>query len=308
MTLATKKRLFISCLLLGFSSIAIASEADIKKLISECNQLVKDGNQDKALAISGEVIKQNKSNRDAQVCKAKAQMGLGLYSEATATLKLVEQLSSSDLDRMMTFAMLGNASKGNKQLNDAFEFYQKALDLAKSSKNKGFERVSHELIADAKLQANQYDEAVASYQTALKLAANDRERANIFEHLAEAYEQQSKLNQAIEYQVKAVVAHTHYGDLDSQANAELELGRMYTDANIVDQAESAIGKVHQLAVDNGGAYWEAKSNIYLARLKFRTHQDDDGKKLLASAESINKEVADTSLADLISNLRNQFNR
>jgi len=146
---------------------------------------------------------------------------------------------------------------------------------------------------------NELDEAIESYQTSLKLALNDNERADAYERVASIFSQEQKHNQAIEYQLKAAIAYMHYGDLDAQANAGLELGRIYMEAGEFDQAEKSINKILKLSVDNGGAYWEVKSNLYLAKLKIATQQNNDALKFLENAMRVNKEVGDSTLAENI---------
>lgn len=288
----------ISFLLLSlFSTISFADDAELNKKITDCNQLVKNGSPEKALDFSNQLIKKNPKNRDAVLCKARAQMALNQFADAVPTLTTVDQLSSSPNDHMMALAMLGNAYKGNQQLNEAVASYQQSMDIAKAQKNKSFERITYGLVGEAQLLKKQYDEAITSYQSALKLALNDNERADAFEHMANIYNLQQKHNQAIEYQLKAALAYTHYGDLDAQANAGLELGRIYMDAGEYEQAEKSINKILKLAVDNGGAYWEVKSDLYLAQVKIRNHQNNEAQKLLEAAQKLNKEVGDSALSE-----------
>jgi tetratricopeptide (TPR) repeat protein len=271
--------------------------SDFQKKILECNQLVKSDNTQSALEFSAQLIKQNKTSREAYVCKGRAELALGQFPEAVDTFKQVNQLSQSAMDKMMAQAMLGNAYKGGKQQAEALESYKQALAVSKTTGNKGLERVSHELIASALFLGEKYDDALAEYQIALKLAQNDGERAEIYERMAECYEHQAKLDAAIDYQIKASLAHTHYSDLDRQVNAQLELGRLYTEANSFDQAKSVIDKVLALAKD-GSEYWEAKSSIYMAKLMHRMHKEVEAKELLVSAEKLNQRIGDQYLTDL----------
>ena len=288
----------ISFLLLSlFSTISFADDVELNKKIADCNQLVKSGSPEKALDSSSQLIKKYPKNRDAVLCRARAQMALNQFADAVPTLANVDQLSNSPNDHMMALAMLGNAYKGNRQFNEAVASYQQSMDIAKAQKNKSFERITHSLVAEAQALNNQPDEAISSYQSALKLALNDNERADAFEHMAAIYNVQHKHDQAIEYQLKATLAYTHYGDLDAQANAGLELGRIYMDAGEYEQAEKSINKILKLAVDNGGAYWEVKSDLYLAQVKIRNHQNNEAQKLLETAQKLNKEVGDSALSE-----------
>ncbi len=291
-----------------FSTLTFADDADLNKKITDCNQLVKNGKPEKALDSAGQLLKKNQKNREVVLCKARAQMALNQFADAVPTLTTVEQLSNSPNDHMMSLAMLGNAYKGNQQFNEAVASYQQSMDIAKAQKNKSFERITCNLVGEVQALNKQFDEAITSYQAGLKLALNDNERADAFERIASIYNQQQKHNQAIEYQLKATLAYTHYGDLDAQANAGLELGRIYMDAGELDQAEKSINKILKLAVDNGGAYWEVKSDLYLAKVKMGSHQSNDAKKLLESAQKLNKEVGDAMLSETISAALKQLDK
>lgn len=298
MRLTSKITLTFCSLILILNNAYAEENAEFKSKINECNQLVKNDYAKKALDFSLQLIKQNKASRDALSCKGKAELALEQFSQAIETFKQVSQLSSTLTDKMMAQALLGNAYKGNKQIAEALESYRAALDSSKSAGNKGFERVSHELIASALFAGDKYDEALAEYQIALKLAQNDGERANIFERMAECYERQQNRDSAIEYQIKAALTHTKYGDLDKQANAQLELARMYIENNALNQAKTSIDKVLGFVKDNSD-YWEAKCDIYLARLMHLSRKDAEARSLLASANKLNQALADKGLADLI---------
>lgn len=299
----------ISFLLLSLvSTISFADEAELSKKTTDCNQLVKNGMSEKALDAANQLFKKNPKSRDVVLCKARAQMALSQFADAVPTLTTLDQLSNSPNDHMMALAMLGNAYKGNQKFEEAIASYQQAMTIAQAQKNKSFERITHGLIGEVQILNKQYDAAIDSFQSALKLSLNDNERADAFEHMASIYNQQQKHSQAIEYQVKATLAYTHYGDLDAQANAGLELGRIYMDAGEFEQAEKSINKILKLAVDNGGAYWEVKSDLYLAKVKMLNKQKDDAQKLLKAAQKLNQEVGDVILSEAISAALSQLSK
>ena len=292
----------LTCLLMLIISVSSYAVNDQEKNeIAKCNELVKAGSSDKALEKSTQLLLNNKMSREIYLCKARAQTSLNKFSDAASTLSIVDRLSTSPSEHMMAIAMLGNALKGNNQYSEALASYKQSMDIAKSQKNVSFERITNTLIAEVELLQNQHDEAIISYQSALKLSLNDNERADAFEHIAHIYNLQQKYNLALEYQLKATLAYTHYGDLDNQASAGLELGRIYIKANEMEQAEKSIKKILKLAVDNGGPYWEAKSNLALAELMLAKHLS--ATSFIDEAIRINKELNDLSLADEIAGLK-----
>jgi len=86
------------------------------------------------------------------------------------------------------------------------------------------------------------------------------------------------------------------------------LGLYYMNAGEYGPAEKAINKILKLAVDNGGAYWEAKSSLYLANLKIANNQIAEAKTLLERAQKLNLEVVDAILAESISTVLNKLSK
>ena len=299
MRLLNKTMLVVLCV---WSSHAMAADSiELSKKINECNQLVKSENPQKALDISSQLVQINPSSRDVFLCKGRAEVALSQYKQAIESFKTVARLSGAGVEKMMASAMLGNAYKANNQAQEAIEQFKVALEASKTLKNQGLERVSHELIASALFLATKYDEAIAEYQIALKLAQNDGERADIHERIAEAYEKLNKRDTAIEYQVKAALAHTKYSDIDKQVNAQLELARMYIESDLYDQAGNVIEKVLAITKD-ASPYWEAKCYIYMAKLKLALHQNDKANDYLALASKLNEPLQDKDLSELLHNV------
>lgn len=293
------KLFFVICSLsLAATKLLAAENADFNLKISECNLMVKEEKLQSALDFSAQLIKENKTSRDAFVCKGRAELALYQTARAIDSFKQADQLSTTPMDKVLAKALLGNAYKTNNQSSEALENYKQALELSKNMSNKGMERVSHELIASALFWGDKNEEALLEYQIALKLAQNDGERAKIFERIAEVLEHQSKLDDAIEYQIKATLAHTSYSDIDSQVNAQLELGRMYINAKLFEQAKNTIDKVLKVAEGNS-EYWEAKSDIYLGQLMFVTGKDKESMDVLAKADKLNQKLNDKALNGLM---------
>ena len=51
-----------------------------------------------------------------------------------------------------------------------------------------------------------------------------------------------------------------------------------------------------------------KSDLYLAKVKMASHQSNDAKKLLESAQKLNKEVGDAMLSETISAALKQLDK
>lgn len=281
--------------LLISSGLAYAENADIESKIKYCNQSIADDDASKALAYAEQVLKQDKNNHGALLCKGRAYGGAGQFEEALAALQAAEKNSAAPVDHIVTLILIGNVQKNAEQYPEALNTYRQSLAMSQAEKDKYFERISLNLVGEALVDINQLEAGLASYLQGSKLAANDNERADNYARIAGTYSALGKYDQAIEYQIKAVLMEQQGGDLNHFANASLELGRIYTAAKDYPNAEKYINKIIQLSKDQGGAFWEAKSYYYLALVKAANNQPAAAKKLLTDAQHICEDIDAASL-------------
>jgi len=274
--------------------------------ISQCNQLIKDEKSEEALKLALRLITQDKNNREAMLCEARAQSAMGQYRDSIITLNSALTLTKQPLDRMVALTMLGNSYKNLEMYNEAKAQYENILSLAQTQKNTAFQRIALSLIGAVEYLRNEYDSALKSYLASLKYAANDNERADIYSHISEIYKTTKNLDASIEYQIKALIATAHYGDLEKQAEAGLTLGRLYADAKQYKQAEQAFNNVLKLSIDNEGPYFTVISYIEIIKLKLAVNDNFGAKKLFEEAKKINLELGDTKLNNVLMEIENKI--
>jgi tetratricopeptide (TPR) repeat protein len=274
--------------------------------ISQCNQLIKDEKSEEALKLALRLIAQDKNNREAMLCEARAQSIMGQYRDSIITLNSALTLTKQPLDRMVALTMLGNSYKNLEMYNEAKAQYENILSLAQSQKNTAFQRIALSLIGAVEYLRNEYDGALKSYLASLKYAANDNERADIYSHISEIYKTTKNLDASIEYQIKALIATAHYGDLEKQAEAGLTLGRLYADAKQYKQAEQAFNNVLKLSIDNEGPYFTFMSYIEIIKLKLAVNDNFGAKKLIEEAKKVNLELGDTKLNNVLIEIENKI--
>lgn len=288
--------------ILLFNQTAFADEGSVSSKLNACNQAIKEGDASKALAYAEQVFKLEPNNRDALLCKGRAHGGTGQTKEALTALNSAEKLSKTPRDHMVALALIGNVQRNAEQYADAIKTYQKSMEFAKASGDKRFEGIDLNLIGDTEVNLKQYDTAIAHYLSSDQLAANDNEHADVYERIAIAYDKLGAHDKAVEYQIKADLIQERSGDLDQRANSGLEMGRLYMAAGDYDKAERAINKIIKLSTDNGGAYWQAKSYYYMAQVKVANKQPEQAKPLLTDAQTIAKEIGEDTLGDDIAKL------
>ncbi len=267
--------------------------------INACNQAINKTDAAAAIKLANEILESDKISYGALLCKGRA-LGLqGKYDEALTLHRNATKNANSSFDKIIAYMLTGNLHKNNQKIDAAIASYQQGLMLCESENNQQYSRISHNLIGDAYIQRKQLNDAVKSYLTGADLANNDNERADSYERVAGTYEKLAQYDAAIEYQVKTVVMQQKAGSLDAYANANLVLGKMFFKAKEYNHAEKTFKKLEKFSIDNGGAYYEAKANLYLAETKAARNDHETAKNLIAHARSLSKKIGATDLMNEI---------
>ena len=287
-------------LILLCTPLAQAADDDIQTNIDGCNKAIAAGDASRALAYAERVLKQDKSNRSALLCKGRALGETGQYKEALAALDAAEKLSATPLEHMVALTLTGNVYRSAKQFPEALDTYRKSLALARAEKDKRFERINLNQIGDTLIDKNEPNPALENYLAGSKLANNGNERGDSYARIASTYSLLDQHDKAIEFQIKAVLAEEGAGDFDHYANANLELGRIYTAAKEYPNAEKTLVKIIATSKQEGSAYWEAKGDYYLALAKAANGQSQSARNLLNDAQHICVEIGAQELGEQIS--------
>lgn len=294
----TFKKLPILLFLIGFNLNA----AELADKNASCVEALNQGDISKAISISTDILKSDANNREGLLCKGRALGALGNYQEALSTLELGAKQSNESFEQIISHLLIGNLHKQNKQYVAAIDSYNKSLALCLQVQNQKFSHVNYNLIGETQALSGDLNAALTSYKTSVKVAMNDNERADSYERLANTYSALGQHDLAIEHQVKATLLQKRSGTLDQNANASMEMGRIYTAAKEYKNAERAYAKLIQFAKDNGGAYYEAKANIGLAQTKIATGDTATAQSLLVESEKIAKSIGANDLIAEIDSL------
>ena len=269
--------------------------------VTTCYQALESGKAVDAVTQADKVLRAEAGNREALLCKGRAHSELKQYNEALATLQAADKLSSQPADHVIALLLIGNVHKDAGNQADALASYNQALDTAKAKNDKTLQRLALNIIGETQVETGQVQEGLQNYLQGAELAANDNERGENYSRIATAYSKLGNNNQAIEYQVKAMLMQERAGEPDEYANAGLELGRLYITAKNYGQAEKAINKILKFARDNGSAYWEARSNYMLGLSKAEQGDSAAARTLLLDAHHNARRIGAASLAAEIGN-------
>lgn len=265
----------------------------------DCNRAYEKGDLGKAMVFSEKALAKNKQDKEALICKGRTLSAKQELKAALATFKEADALSVDALDKAVMALVVSQAYKAAKQYDAAIAQYQQTIIAAQTAKHIGLERMAHSAIGDIRVMNKQYEAALAAYLAANKLDNNDNERADTNAKLAATYHALGQYAQAVEYQIKAVIMQDKSGTLDQFAEASILLGRYYADNQNYAEAERSLNKIIRFAKEQGGAYFEAKGNYVLAKVKIMTDDMAAAKALVAQARLIAKNTKDIALDEEI---------
>ena len=294
-------KLFITLFFISFN----ASAQDFSEKNTACNSALDKGNISNALLISDEILQQESNNRDGLLCKGRALGAKGNYDEALSALELAAKQSKPGFEEIISYLLIGNLHKQNNKNTEAIASYEKSLKVSAAEKNDKFKLINYNLMGETQAQNKDLNAALASYLAGYKLAMNDNERADSFEHLGATYSALGQHDLAIEHQLKGMLQQKKVGTLDQYADACLAMGRIYEKAKEYPQAEKIYTKLIQFAKDNGGAYYEAKASYGLAQVSAAKGDSGNAKTIMGDALKIAKSIGDSVLAtDIETSIKN----
>ncbi|HAJ72579.1 MAG TPA: hypothetical protein DCO68_10930 [Methylophilaceae bacterium] len=276
---------------------------DFSPEVAACNRALDQANPSQALDIAEQMLKQAQQSEDALLCKGRALGALGQNEEAEKALLLSVQYAKSGFETTIANLVLGNFYKSHDNFVSALACYQKSLQASERESNQKFMRISHNQIGAVFTQQKDYQAALHNYDEGAKLAMNDNERADSYERLATAYQSMHMLDKAIEYQLKGTLMQKKSGTLDQYAEASLVLGQLFAENKDYPSAEKTYERLLQFSKDNGGEYYAAKTEIYLAQTKLAQGDQVTANTLLQEASVIADKIQANDLNLLIKNIK-----
>jgi tetratricopeptide (TPR) repeat protein len=291
----TFKLTFTALLLFNFNAVS----AEVDPQIIACNSALNNQQYEAAITKANAAIKQKELASQGSMCKGRALLAMGKQEEAKAEFILADKKASNDFDKTVANLLLGNYEKEQQHYQEAIKLYEKSLGYAQKDDNRNFTRVSYNLLGDTYGLLVEYPTSLKYLEEGEKLAMNDNERADSYERIAANYQAQYQFDKAIEYQIKGVAMQQKAGTLDQYAEANLTLGHLYTQSKDFAKAEATLDKLLKFSQDNGGAYYEAKTNIYLAQAKLAQGDNAAANDLFGQAKTIAEKIQATDLIALI---------
>lgn len=268
-----------------------------------CNRALSDNKPEKAIDIANRLLEKNEKNIHALTCQGRAYFAQNKTEEALAVFNKAEEVGAAGYDKAFASLLAGHVYKNTSQLDKSLEAYQRSLDYAKSIDHQALMLNDNMNVGHVLTEQKKYEAAVASYQAAYKLSANDNERAETASYVATTYHALNKDDKAVEYQIKAVLMNEKVGTLDQYAQALVSMTQYQLAASRFADAERYAQKLIKFAQENGGAYYEAKAQLLLAKSKAAQHAMKEAKALLDAALPTAKKTQDATLIKAIEEYR-----
>lgn len=265
----------------------------------KCNNAYGEGDYKTAEIAAQAALKTNPEDREALICKGRINSDLGNLDGAISAFQAADKLSNHPLDKAVISLISAHAYLSAKQYEKASASYQKSLDQAISAKHQPMARSSHLGLANVHFANQHYQSALDNYLVAQKLDANDNDRGQSYEKIAQTYHMLGQHDLALEYQIKAYFMHEKAGTMDQFAHTSIELGRYYLAVKNYARAEFTLNKIIKFARDNGGAYYEAKGLALLAQTKAASGDATSAKTLVADAKAVAKAANDSTIDEMI---------
>lgn len=282
-----------------FSLSATANTAEVAEKLGECNAALSKGDFNKAINSASDLLKIEPKNHNGLQCKGRALGAQGKYVEAVSELESSAANTTDAFEQIIAYLFLGNLHKENNKNTEAIAAYEKSINICAIEKNDKYKRISLNLMGEAQVQNKDLNAALSSNLTGLKLAMNDNERADSLERVAATYKALGQFDLAIEYQLKGVNMQKKAGTLDQYANANLALGDIYIATKDYVNAEKTFVNLAKFSNDQGGAYFEAKADVGVARTKIASGDMAAAKVYVEKAKTIAKNTKDNALAQEI---------
>lgn len=286
---------FILLILISFN----ANSEPISAQVRACNNAVNQSQPAAAIVQADRILEAEPNSHEGYICKARALGAQGQYDAALATFDLANQNAKEPFEHIITYMLIGNLQKDQQHYAEALTSYHKSLALCESEQNQKFQRINHNLLGDTHTLQHDFNGALAHYEAGEKLANNDEERAESYANLVATYRALNRYDLAIENQIRIVLTQERAGTLDDYAVANLVLGDIYFASKDYVNAEKTYRKLLKFSQDNGGQYYEAKSDLSIAKTQAAQGDTATARATLSSARQLASRIKANDLTQEI---------
>ena len=271
--------------------------------IEKCFNYLKAQDYTRAIESGKKAVILYPKNIESYFCLGRAYREVGEFKLAITNMKEAERLATTKNDLMYIYNLLGMIYNNLGDLDNAFLYYSKSLNLAKELGNRKQESAVLNNIAGIFEEKGENDKALRYYEESLRLETDERAQTPIYNNMALIYSKKGDFKKAIDYFKNAIKIAERYGDYHGLAKTLLNLGETYRKTGDFSNAEfyllDGLNRVKKL----NDKYWEATAYFYLALLYKDKKDKQTAKDYFTKAYNLFKSIgAEVGATNVFSHL------
>ena len=253
-----------------------------QKEIEDCYTYIDVSDYQRAIETGKRAVKLYPKNVDAYICLGKAYSETGQIDLAIDTFKKAEFYATKDKDLIYIYNELGLNYDTKGDLDNAFFYYSKSLNLVKKLGNRKMEASALNNIAVIFYRKGDLNRALEYFKESLNLKTDEKDKATTYHNIGSIYNKKEDYNKAIEYYKKALDIYERYGEYKESGSTMLDLGNTYRKIKDFENAYYYLSEGLKRVEKVGDKYWIGKGFKYLG-LYFRDKGD-----ITSAREYLNK--------------------
>jgi tetratricopeptide (TPR) repeat protein len=257
----TKTLLLVLCIGAAFASLAIGATPT-----EQCFDFRKAQDFTRAIAAGRSAVKQSPKDAEALFCLGSTYRSIGSFDLARSYLLQAEALYTKKVDLASVYLQLGGVASAKGELEQALNYYSRALALARELADHHGESVALGDVALVFQDRGELDKALEYYQKSIAIEPDDSRNGATYNNIALIYSERGDYDSAISTFDKAIAIHRRIGDYQGAAQVILNKGAVLTDAKKFPESESNLNEGLDAVKKVGDTYWESVAYLYLGEL------------------------------------------
>lgn len=267
--------------------------------LKKCIEYLYKKDLKKAIEHGKLAITENPDSFEPHMCLGISYRSIGEIEKAYQHFTKAEKLVNDKENLMLIYDQIGQILTDMQKIDDAINYYKKALSLAKELKQIDKNTNILNNLAIAYLEKGEIEKAIEYYKMAIKLEKKEENLAEIYGNIGMLYYRIGEYEKAIKYIQKNIEVSEKYKNERSVMTSKINLGSIYTEMKKYNKAEKILTEGIKTAKKIGDKYWQANSYWSLGRLYKKTGKNQKAEEYFKYALELFKEIGATADAQLV---------
>lgn len=251
---------------LGIDMSSAEKPSDYSVLLDKCMREYQNGEYEKAIVTSKEILKQNRSSVVGRICLGSSLDEIGEKENAIKVLREAEQLAEEKDHLITIYNRLGSLFMDLGDMKNAINYNQMLLNIANASSNTKEQVIALMRIGDILSKTGEFENAIAYYTRAVEKATDAESKAVAYSNLASLYLKIDNPDKAVENYLLALDIEKTEGDNKAVGETLLNLGNAYRAKRDYNKAERMLLEGMEKVKGQKNPFWEATGHRYIAWL------------------------------------------